>query len=440
VKAAGQEGAVVRAAAARAIRAVRFDGVSLKAALAAAIAALPDARDRALCEAICFQACRWALRYERLLALLLPRPLPASLREVQALLLGGLAQLDAMRLAPYAAISASAEAARVLRHPRHVGLVNAVLRRWTRERDALEAALGADPVAQHAHPDWLLQALRRDWAEADAQILSANNTIAPLWLRANARRGDGASLQARLAAAGAVTHTVPFAPDALRLDSGTDPTRLPGWDDGALSVQDLAPQLTAPALAAIAGERVLDACAAPGGKAAHLLERTGLSELVALDVDPSRLERVRTTLQRLGLQATLQVADAATPATWWDGRAFDRILLDAPCSGTGVIRRQPDIKLHRRAADVPALCAQQARLLDGVWPLLRPGGRLVYATCSVLKDENERQIDAFLARTADALAVDLPPHYGRLSGAGRQRLPGEDGGDGFFHAALEKRA
>ena len=434
------QGAAVRAAAAQAIRRVRFEGVSLKAALATALAALPDVRDRALCEAICFEACRWALRYERLLALLLPRPLPNPLREVQALLLGGLAQLDAMGLAPYAAISASAEAARVLRHPRHVGLVNAVLRRWTREHAALEAQLAPDPVARHAHPAWLLQSLQRDWGDAADAILAANNTIAPLWLRSNARRGDAAALQARLAQVGLAAEGVAFAPEALRLDTGAVPTRLPGWDEGLLSVQDLAPQLTAPALAARAGERVLDACAAPGGKAAHLLERIDLAELLALDLDPARLDRVRATLQRLGLQATLQVADAATPAAWWDGRPFDRILVDAPCSGTGVIRRQPDIKLHRRAADIAGLCAQQARLLDGVWPLLRPGGRLVYATCSVLKDENERQIDAFLARTADAAAVELPPHYGRASGAGRQRLPGEDGADGFFHAALEKRA
>lgn len=434
------QGAAVRAAAARAIVAVRFEGTSLKAALATALTALPDARDRALCEAICFQACRWALRYERVLSMLLPRPLPGSLRQVQALLLGGLAQLDAMGLAPYAAISASAEAARVLRHPRHVGLVNAVLRRWTREQTQLDARLAQDPVARHAHPQWLLQALQQDWGAATADILVENNRIAPLWLRNNARRGEAAMLRERLAAAGIAAAPIDFAPDALRLDLGLPPTRLPGWDEGAMSVQDLAPQLTAPALAARAGERVLDACAAPGGKAAHLLEHTALAELLALDVDASRLERVRATLQRLGLQATLQVADAATPATWWDGRPFDRILVDAPCSGTGVIRRQPDIKLHRRAADVPALCAQQARLLDGVWPMLRRGGRLVYATCSVLKDENERQIDAFLARTADAEAFDLPPHYGRASGAGRQRLPGEDGADGFFHAALEKRA
>jgi 16S rRNA (cytosine967-C5)-methyltransferase len=434
------QGAAVRAAAAGALRAVRFEGASLKPALAAATATLADPRDRALCEAICFEACRWAQRYERWLAQLMPRPLPPSLRDVHALLLAGLAQLDAMGLAPYAAISASAEAARVLRHPRHVGLVNAVLRRVARELEALGAGDADDTAARHAHPPWLVQALQRDWGEAADAILAQNNRPGPLWLRANARRSEAAALQARLEAAGFAAQTVPFAPDALRLEAGAAPTRLPGWDAGDFSVQDLAPQLTAPLLDAAPGLRVLDACAAPGGKAAHLLERCPDAALLALDVDPARLQRVQDTLQRLGLQAELRLADAAEPAAWWDGTPFDRILLDAPCTGTGVIRRQPDIKLHRRAADLRPMCDLQARLLDALWPLLAVGGRLVYATCSVLKDENERQIDAFLARTVDAVAVPLAPHYGRPAGHGAQRLPGEDGGDGFFHAALEKRA
>jgi 16S rRNA (cytosine967-C5)-methyltransferase len=438
--AAEAPGAAVRAAAARAIRAVRFDGQSLRPALATAIAPLADARDRALCEAICFEACRWALRYESWLAAMMPRPLPPSLRDVHALLLAGLAQLDAMALAPYAAISASAGAARDLRHPRHVGLVNALLRRFVRERDALLRTAEQDATVRHAHPDWLVQALRRDWGDAAESILQQNNIPGPLWLRANARRIDAATLRARLAQAGIEAEPVAFAPEALRLAAGPAPTRLPGWDEGEFAVQDLAPQLSAPALGARPGERVLDACAAPGGKAAHLLERVPGVDLLALDLDPVRLERVQAALQRLGLAAQLRVADAAQPESWWDGRPFDRILLDAPCSGTGVIRRQPDIKLHRRGADIAASCAQQARLLDALWPMLRPGGRLVYATCSVLKDENERQIDAFLARTDDAVALPLAPHYGRVSGAGAQRLPGEDGGDGFFHAALEKRA
>jgi 16S rRNA (cytosine967-C5)-methyltransferase len=434
------QGAAVRAAAARAVRAVRFDGVSLKAALPAALAGIGDVRDRALCEAICFEATRWALRYEHLLDALLSRPLPGSLRDVHALLLVGLAQLDAMQLADYAAISSTAEAARLLRHPRHVGLVNAVLRSFLRERESLESTRLAEAVARHAHPAWLVQALQRDWGDAAQTILDGNNRAAPVWLRVNARHGSTGSYRARLVAAGIEAEASPLAAQALRIGHGVAATRLPGWDAGDVSVQDLSAQLTATALEVQAGDRVLDACAAPGGKSAHLLERDPApGHLLALDLDPRRLQRVRETLARLGLQAELRAADAAD-AEWWDGTPFQRILLDAPCSGTGVIRRQPDIKLHRRGSDIATLVAQQARLLDATWPMLGRGGRLVYATCSVLKDENERQIDAFLARTPEARAVPLSEVFGQTSGAGRQRFPGQDGGDGFFHAAIEKPA
>jgi 16S rRNA (cytosine967-C5)-methyltransferase len=431
-------GTSVRVAAARAIRAVRFEGVSLKSALPPALALFDDARDRALCEAICFEACRWVLRYERWLVRLMPRPLPVSLRDLHALLLAGFAQLDALGLADYAAISSTAEAARSLKHPRHVGLVNAVLRRFTRERVALRDALNDDALAQHAHPRWLVERLQRDWGAEAENVLRENNLAAPMWLRVNRMRGDAAAYRAELMQAGIEAQIAPFAPDALCLSERLAPTTLPGWNAGAVSIQDLSAQLCAEAVATAPRMRVLDACAAPGGKTAHLLERAGGQlDLVALDVDPRRLQRVQDNLARLGLSAQLCVADAADPAAW-DGRPFDRILLDAPCSGTGVIRRQPDIKLHRRATDLDPLMALQARLLDALWPMLAVGGRLVYATCSVLKDENERQIDAFLARTPNARPVALAAHFGRRSGAGAQRFPGEDGGDGFFHAVLER--
>jgi 16S rRNA (cytosine967-C5)-methyltransferase len=418
-------GATVRAVAAETIAAVRFEGVSLKARLPHALQRLADPRDRGLCEAICFEACRWTLRYEWLLPRLMPRPLPRSLRAIHALLLAGLAQLDAMALPDYAALSSTAEAARLLKHPRHVGLVNAVLRRFLREREPLQAAQQSDALAQHAHPAWFAAALQRDWGALATQILEQGNRIAPTWLRVNLRRGDVASYRVALQEAGLEPTTSALLPEALRLEQGVPVERLPGWSDARVSIQDLSAQLAAVALEASDGERVLDACAP--------------SELLALDQDPVRLERVRATLARLGLEARLRQADAAAPETWWDGVAFDRILLDAPCSGSGVIRRQPDIKLHRRGSDVAALCAQQARLLDALWPMLAAGGRLVYATCSVLKDENERQIDAFLARTPDASPVALPDSFGRASGVGRQRMPGDDGGDGFFHAVLERR-
>lgn len=434
------QGAAVRAAAAKAIRAVRFDGASLKAALPPALANLRDPRDRALCEAICFEAARWMLRYDAVLARLLERPLAANARDVHGLLLAGLAQLDAMQLAEYAALSSTVEAARVLGQPRLVGMVNGVLRRFLREREALFAAVDADIGRRTAHPAWLLDTYTADWPDARDAILDNNNAVPPLWLRVNLQRGTRDAYLARLREAGLDADTSDLAPAALRLHTHLAPTRLPGWDDGDVSVQDLAAQLAAAALDTAPGMRVLDAGAAPGGKTAHLLELQPQIELVALDRDARRLQRVGETLARLGLKATVQAGDATSPDGWWSGRAFDRILLDAPCSGTGIVRRQPDIKWHRRSNDIPTLVSLQSRLLDGLWPLLHPGGRLLYATCSILKDENERQIDAFLARTPDARAVPLPDRHGRASGAGRQRLPGEDGGDGFFYAALEKTA
>ena len=435
------QGAAVRAAAAKAIRAVRFDGASLKAVLPKALADLRDTRDRALCEAICFEAVRWMPRYEAVLARLLERPLVAGARDVHGLLLAGLAQLDAMQLADYAALSSSAEAARVLGQPRFVGVVNGVLRRFQREHVALLADVDAEPGVREAHPSWLVETLRRDWSDASAAILANNNVAAPLWLRVNLQRGTRDDYLALLRAEGLDADASDFAPAALRLHGHIAPTRLPGWAEGRVSVQDLSAQCVADLLDVEPGQRVLDAGAAPGGKTAHLLERyPDVGEVIALDRDARRLQRVGETLARLGLKATVQAGDAGAPDGWWSGREFDRILLDAPCSGTGVIRRQPDIKWHRRASDIGSLATLQARLLDGLWPLLRTGGRLVYATCSILKDENERQIDAFLARTPDAVAVPLPDHLGQRSGHGRQRLPGEEGGDGFFYAAMEKTA
>jgi len=432
-------GAMPRALAAEAIAAVRFGGRSLKAVLPEALARLPDPRDRALCEAIAFEAVRWMPRYEFWLGRLLDRPLPPASRGIHALLLGGFAQLDAMALSDYAAISATAEAARTLRQPRLVGLVNAVLRRFVREREALRAALQSRPEAERAHPRWLLDRLAADWPQDAAGILENNNAQAPMWLRVNRRRAAREAVAERLAAAGFDAEPAADVPQALRLTRPVAPGRLPGWEEGLISVQDLSAQRAVPLLDARPGERELDIGAAPGGKTAQILELFGdLAELVALDIDAARLAKVEQTLTRLGLAARCVAGDGARPGDWWDGAPFDRILLDAPCSATGVIRRQPDIKWHRRDEDIAALVRQQSDLLDAAWPMLRPGGRLVYATCSVLRDENDRQIDAFLARTPSARALAAPDDLGRRIGAGAQRLPQAEGGDGFFYAILEK--
>lgn len=426
-------GALVRATAARILAEVT-GGRSLKAVLAQRLPVLRDSRDRALCEALCHAVLRRRARDAVLLDALLDKPLPPSARVVGLLLAVGFAQLEHLGLPEHAAVASTAEAARVLGFPRHVGLVNAVLRRFLRERAQLPVGSEAAQAAQ-AHPAWLLEALQRDWPEAFEQLTLANLTQAPLWLRARGGAQAAALLAEDFAAAGHAVERVEGAALCLR-DAG-DPTRLPGFARGRFVVQDIAAQAAVAALDLQPGQRVLDACAAPGGKAAQIAEADVL--LLALDNDSRRLERVRQTFDRLGLGVDLRVADAASSDTWWDGRPFERILLDTPCSGTGVIRRQPDILLHRRAEDIPALMAQQARLLRALWPLLARGGRLVYATCSVLKDENERQIDAFLAAHADAEALPLDARFGRASGAGYQRLAGDDDGDGFFVAALGKR-
>lgn len=430
-------GAALRAEAARALSRVVFEGVSLRGALLDANARIADPRDRALLAASLFAAARWWIRLDATLDVLIERPLPARARTARALLGIGIAQLAVLGQADYAVVAASVAAARVLGQPHTAGLVNAVLRRFLRERAMLDAKLDADPLTRHAHPRWLIDAIAHDWPDHSEAILVANNLEAPLTLRVNARRGNRVTLLEKLHGAGiaAVAHADLL--DAIVLAASTDVTRLPGYSEGEFSVQDGAAQRVADLLDLRDGQHVLDACAAPGGKTAHLLERARI-DLVALDADPARLPRVHDNLARLGLGAIVLAGDAAKPATWWDGRPFERILLDAPCSATGIIRRQPDIKLHRRATDIAPLVATQKRLLKALWPLLAVGGRLVYATCSLLRAENEAVIGSFLKTHADAHALALPGSFGHAAGAGRQNLPSEGGMDGFYYALLEK--
>jgi 16S rRNA (cytosine967-C5)-methyltransferase len=429
-----------RAIAAQALAAIAFDGMSLRAAFDRFSTAQIAPRDRALISALLHDGARWWLRYSGALARLMDKPLPSRDRDVHALLVLGLIQLDVMQFPEYAAVAATVEAVRGLQRPKFSGLVNAVLRRWLRERNAIVESLDADPVTHAAHPQWLLDAFVADWSDTSSSIVTANNREAPLWLRVNRRRTSRADLLARFVERGIKASADSELPDAIILPSSVDVTRLPGFSDGAFSVQDGAAQFAATLLDVQSGQRVLDACAAPGGKSAHILETADM-ELLAIDRDSKRLPRMRDNLERLGLmnaRVELRAADAAHPQQWWDGVAFDRILLDAPCSATGIIRRQPDVKLHRRASDLAPLVAIQTQLLDALWPLLEPGGRLVYATCSVLADENQNQIAAFLTRNADAHATASRPGRWGVAGAGTQNLPGENGMDGFFYAVLEK--
>lgn len=430
--AAWSPGAATRVAAARVLDAVLHRGRSLKVELAATLPAIGDPRDRALVEAICHAVLRERARYEAALESWMPKPPGRRDGELRALLYAGFAQLR-IGLPAHAAVAATVDAARVLGRQHQAKLVNALLRRA--QREGLPAA---DPQAHW--PDWLRARVAADWPADAAAIFAASSEQAPMWLRVNRLRGTRDAYAARLAEAGIAAAVDDALADALRLDTPVPVALLPGFDAGDVSVQDGSAQQVAEVLQPAAGASVLDACAAPGGKAAHLLERDPGLRLLALDVDARRLARIGEGFARLGVgaAATLQAADAAAPDAWWDGRPFDVVLLDAPCTATGVIRRQPDILLHRRASDVDALVALQARLLDASWRVLAPGGTLLYATCSILRAENAAQVEAFLARTPDARAEPLDARFGREDGAGRQRLPGEGGMDGFFYARIGK--
>ncbi|MGE8279971.1 MAG: 16S rRNA (cytosine(967)-C(5))-methyltransferase RsmB [Stenotrophomonas sp.] len=431
--AAQAPGVQTRVAAAKVLAAVLGKGRSLKAELAAALPRLDDSRDRALLEAICFAALRRRCVYEQALTTWMQKPLGPRDVDLRGLLMAGFAQLDALQLPAHAALSATVDAARALGRERQAGLVNAVLRRAQREGFA-------EARAEDAWPQWLLKQVRNDWPEQAGAIIADSLKPAPLWLRVNRQQHRRDAYQAQLAEAGIEALAEPLSGDALQLPQPVPVSSLPGFAQGAVSVQDLSAQQVADALAPPAGGRVLDACAAPGGKSAHLLERDPSLKLLALDVDARRLQRIRETFARTGVgtDATVQAVDAADLDAWWDGQPFDAVLLDAPCSATGIIRRQPDVLLHRRPADIIALVALQTRLMDALWQVLRPGGVLLYSTCSILQQENTAQVTAFLQRHPDASLEPLPGVFGHDQQGARQRLPGEQGGDGFFYARLLK--
>lgn len=427
-----------RAAAARVVASVTAAGRSLSEVLPPALGTLADERERALVQALVYGTLRFQPRLRLLLAELLDKPLKKREAELNGLLLVGLHQISGMAIPDHAAVAATVEAATGIGRPRARGLVNAVLRRYLRERTAIDGAADAHPEGRYSHPRWMVDAFREDWPLRWEEILEQNNLHPPMWLRINAARGTRESWMAT--ADVPPSEASPWAPDALRLDQPVDVARLPGFADGLVSVQDAAAQLAAHLLAPEPGQRCLDACAAPGGKTGHLLELCPTLDLTAVDLDAARLGLVEENLARLGSSATLMAADAAAPERWWDGRPFDSILLDAPCTASGVIRRHPDIKLLRRPADVGRLSALQSLLLDQLWPLLAPGGRLVYCTCSVFRAEGPRQVASFLERTPDAgLDRDrVAAGWGVDAEPGRQILPGETGMDGFYYACLHK--
>lgn len=423
----------VRASAARAVSRV-LRGSSLDDAL------LPATRfrlpaDAAMTRLLAYGVLRELSLLQGLTAQMMDKPLAAD-DEIHALLLVGLYQLRNLETPPHAAINETVTAAEIMKRPQAQGFINAVLRRYTREHVALEAALPDEPAIRHSHPAWLVERLRRDWPDSWSAILAANNAQGPLTLRVNRRRLSRDAYLQRLAEMNIGAQAVANVPDAVMLAEPRPVDKIPGFNGGQVSVQDASAQLAVDLLDLQPGQRVLDACAAPGGKTAHVLERADV-ELTALDRDPQRLIRVDENLQRLRLQARLIAGDGGEPVRWWDGKPFHRILLDAPCSGTGVIRRHPDIKWLRRETDITGLQGQQLRLLKSAWRMLKPGGRLLYATCSMLKAEGDDTVQRFVTTHENAEALPIAADWGEATACGRRIAP-SPAHDGFYYATLRK--
>ena len=429
-----------RLAAARALAPVLAGKASLGTSLSEPLQKVAP-RDRGLTQELAFGTARWQPRLAGLAEKLLQKPFKSADKDVEALLLIGLYQLFYTRVPEHAAIGETVGCATTLKKPWAKGLLNAVLRRAQREGADMLVELERDPVIRHAHPRWLQKALKAHWPNDWEAICAGNNGHPPMTLRVNRQRTNRDDYLKQLTDAGIAAHACQLSVDGIQLDSACDVHQLPHFAEGAVSVQDEAAQLAADLMDLQAGQRVLDACCAPGGKTCHMLEREPqLAHMVALDLEPHRLQRVADNLQRLQLNAEMVAADARDTAKWWDGQQFDRILLDAPCSATGVIRRHPDIKLARQADDIPALAALQAEIIDAVWPTLAPGGIMVYATCSVLPTENSDSVSAFLARTPDAEVLPIEAEWGVAQPVGRQLFPQLAGHDGFYYARLRKRS
>ncbi|MGP4958448.1 16S rRNA (cytosine(967)-C(5))-methyltransferase RsmB [Pseudomonas helleri] len=429
-----------RLAAAKALTAVLNGKASLNSSLPLQLDKV-EARDRGLTQDLAFGTARWYPRLSALANKLLQKPFKAADADVEALLLVGLYQLLYTRVPAHAAIGETVGCADKLKKPWAKGLLNAVLRNAQRDSEALLAELEHDPVVRTAHPRWLQKSLKAFWPEQWEAICAANNAHPPMILRVNRRHKTRDQYLKLLAESDVQAQPCVYSRDGIVLAEACDVRNLPGFAEGWISVQDEAAQLAADLLDLAPGQRVLDACCAPGGKTCHILEaEPQLAGVVAVDLEAKRLVRVRENLERLGLSAELIAADGRDTATWWDGKPFQRILLDAPCSATGVIRRHPDIKLTRQPDDIAALANLQGELLDAMWQTLEVGGILLYATCSTLPTENTEVIEAFLARTPGARELDIDGQFGIKQPHGRQLLAQEGGHDGFYYAKLIKIA
>ncbi len=419
------------------IKAVVYDGRSLSNVTPPALAGLEDERDRAFVQACVYGALRRYYSLRARLDTLLERPLKSKDADIEALLIGGLFQISHMGVAAHAAVSASVDSAREMRKAWACPLVNAVLRNALRGNPPVEDT--ADEAVRFEHPQWMIDRFRRDWPDDWMSILHVNNTQAAMTLRVNQKRTSVENYMSMLAQAGIGAARTVYSPVGVSLVDPVPVSALPEFDAGWVSVQDEAAQLAAQLILSEQARHILDACAAPGGKTCHILESVKTDvHLVAVDISADRMQRVEGNLKRLGLHGITEVADVGAPDDWWDGELYDRIVLDAPCTATGVVRRHPDVRLHRRPDDIDTHAAEQCRLLAALWPLLAGDGRLLYATCSIIPAENDEVVGVLLEDHSDAQIATPSVTWGRPTRYGRQILPGEGGMDGFYYALLSK--
>jgi len=397
-------------------------------------------KDKALIQEMSYGTFRWYIQLEYILNQLLEKGIKKKDSRLKYLIMIGLYQLAYMRIPAHAVVSETVETCKKINMAWAKGLVNAILRRYIRESDKLDPLLNNDEAIQTSHPTWFIEQLKQDWPDEWRSILDANNQRPPMYLRVNQLHNNRQDYLRKLQETGIDATATLHSEQGILLEQAKDVEQLPGFNKGAISVQELAAQLAAELLDLKPELKVVDACAAPGGKSAHILEsQTELKSLTLIEIDPGRAKKISETLERLNLKATIKISDINDLENWWNKKKFDRILLDAPCSATGVIRRHPDIKLLRTAEEVSHICHLQMKLLNTLWQTLKPNGLLLYVTCSILKQENSDVIKDFIAINDDCLLKPIEATWGIDTGYGRQILTGQDNMDGFFYACLEKK-
>jgi 16S rRNA (cytosine967-C5)-methyltransferase len=429
-----------RAFAAQTLSRVIKQGYPLDLALDETFKNIDDQKERGFIQELCFGVMRWYPRLDFLVNHLLDKPLKQKDIDIKLLLFLGIYQLEKMRTPEHAAVSATVEACNALKKSWGKNLVNAVLRRYQREKAQLETQLNNQASAQYAHPDWLINHLQKDWPDQWSALLEKNNEYPPMHLRVNLQQISRNEYLEKLNIAKLKSEPSTMTECGITLTVPVPVDKLPDFYSGHVSVQDQGAQLAASLLDLSGGLNVLDACAAPGGKSAHIFEsEPGLGKLVAIDQGEHRVALLEATKQRLGIKMQIVQADASDVKSWWDNEPFDRILLDAPCSATGVIRRHPDIKMLRQPEQLVSLDQTQEALLFALWPLLKQGGRMVYSTCSMFKQENDVQIEKLLNKYDDVQLISINANWGVTTKYGRQTLPTQDDSDGFYYAVLEKK-